>query len=154
MLISDLLAPADVLFDLRARDKDRVLQAMARRAADALGIDGDTVIDALRRREALGSTGIGGGIALPHARLSAVTAPYGVLARLRTPIAFESVDDRPVDLVFLLLLPVDPLAEPVNALACAARRLRDRDVVANLRRAASAADLYPAIAGAAGVAVP
>jgi nitrogen PTS system EIIA component len=147
MTVSEILAPHDALVGLRAASKGALLEDLSRRAAGILGIAADLILASLLRREALGSTGVGGGIALPHARLEAVPRPYGILARLREPIDFEAVDDRPVDLVFLLLLPVDAHGEPLNALACAARRLRDAGTAAALRGARDAASLYAAAAG-------
>ncbi|MEG9527753.1 MAG: PTS sugar transporter subunit IIA [Hyphomicrobiales bacterium] len=147
MTVDEFLAPSDVLVGLRAATKNALLEDLARRAAAALGIGLDAIFPALARRENLGSTGIGDGIALPHARLEAVSRPYGILARLREPIDFEAVDDNPVDLVFLLLLPAPARHEPLNALACVARRLRDPETAAALRGARDAAALYAAVTG-------
>ncbi|URD37227.1 PTS sugar transporter subunit IIA [Methylobacterium tardum] len=147
MTVDELLAPSDVLVGLRAATKNALLEDLARRAAAALGIGPDAILPALARREHLGSTGIGDGIALPHARLEAVSRPYGILARLREPIDFEAVGDNPVDLVFLLLLPAPARHEPLNALACVARRLRDPETAAALRGARDAAALYAAVTG-------
>ena len=147
MTVDELLAPSDVLVGLRAATKNALLEDLARRAAAALGIGLDAIFPALARRENLGSTGIGDGIALPHARLEAVSRPYGILARLREPIDFEAVDDNPVDLVFLLLLPTPGRHEPLNALACVARRLRDAETAAAMRGARDAAALYAAVTG-------
>lgn len=147
MTVDELLAPSDVLVGLRAATKNALLEDLARRAAAALGMGLDAILPALARRENLGSTGIGDGIALPHARLEAVSRPYGILARLREPIDFEAVDDNPVDLVFLLLLPAPARHEPLNALACVARRLRDPETAAALRGARDTAALYAAVTG-------
>lgn len=147
MTVDELLAPSDALVGLRAATKNALLEDLARRAAAALGIGPDAIFPALARRETLGSTGIGDGIALPHARLEAVARPYGILARLREPIDFEAVDDNPVDLVFLLLLPAPARHEPLNALACVARRLRDAETAAAMRGARDAAALYAAVTG-------
>lgn len=147
MTVDEILVPADALTGLRAAGKVQLLDDLARRAAVTLGIDVSVIRPALMRREDLGSTGIGDGIALPHARLEAVPRPYGILARLRDPIDFESVDDRPVDLVFLLLLPAGAEGENLNALACVARRLRDPETAIQLRRARDAAGLYAAVSG-------
>ncbi|MGU3655365.1 MULTISPECIES: PTS sugar transporter subunit IIA [unclassified Methylobacterium] len=144
MTVDQILVPADALVGLRMASKGALLEELARRAAGALGLSAGAIHPALVRRETLGSTGIGDGIALPHARLDAVTRPYGILARLREPIDFEAVDDRPVDLVFLLLLPTAAEGEPLNALACVARRLRDPEAAAAMRAARDAAALYEA----------
>jgi PTS system nitrogen regulatory IIA component len=147
MTVDDLLAPSDVLVGLRAATKNALLEDLARRAAAALGMGLDAIFPALARRENLGSTGIGDGIALPHARLEAISRPYGILARLREPIDFDAVDDNRVDLVFLLLLPAPDRHEPLNALACVARRLRDPETAAALRGARDASALYAAVTG-------
>ena len=89
---------------------------------------------------------MGGGVAIPHARLSDLEKPFGALARLRSPIDFDAIDRQPVDIVFLLLLPTSPAGEQLNVLALVARKLRDADVVRNARRAPDAAALFAAMA--------
>ncbi|GJE70519.1 PTS sugar transporter subunit IIA [Methylorubrum podarium] len=147
MTLDDLLASDSVIHGLRASGKAALLEDLARRAARALDLDADDILAALVRREGLGSTGIGAGVALPHARLDAVRRPYGLLARLREPLDFEAVDERPVDLVFLLLLPTESGGEPLNALARVARRLRDPENAAALRAARNAAGLSALVSG-------
>lgn len=149
MSLDAILGPADVIVGLRAGTKPALLGALARHAAGSLGIGLDGVLPALLRREDLGSTGVGDGVALPHARLDAVARPYGLLARLRDPLAFEAIDDRPVDLVFLLLLPAGRPGDGLNLLAGVARRLRDPDLAAALRRARDPALLYALARGQA-----
>jgi len=146
MEIGDFLRPTDVMIDVRAGDKARLLGALARRAAAELGLDPDAVSAALLQREELGSTGTGGGIALPHARLARVKKPFALLARLAKAIEVDAIDGGPVDVVCLLLLPANSQGEQLNALACAARALRDPGVVRNVRRAADAAALYGVLA--------
>ena len=89
-------------------------------------------------------------MALPHARLSAVQQPVAVLARLKRPIAFDAIDGQPVDLIVLLLLPANAQGAPLNALACAARTLRDADVLSKVRRAADRDALYATLTAPAG----
>ena len=144
MNITDFLSPEHAIVDLRATDKARLLHEFARRAATALGLPAEDVSEALLKREALGSTGTGGGIAFPHARLPGVNKPFGMLVRLAKAIDFDAIDGRPVDIICLLLLPANPQGEQLNALACAARTLRDRETVRNLRGAADAAAFYRA----------
>jgi K+-transporting ATPase KdpF subunit len=98
-------------------------------------------------REELGSTGVGNGVALPHARLVGLKTPFSLFARLRRAIDFEAIDDQPVDLVFLLLLPESENGEQLNALACAARALRDPEVLKQIRGAADPDALFRAIVG-------
>ena len=100
---------------------------------------------ALLKREALGSTGTGGGVAIPHARVPGIGKPFGMLVRLDKAIDFDSIDGRKVDVVFLLLLPANVQGEQLNALAAVARTLRDPEMVQNVRRAADDAALYRAI---------
>lgn len=149
MTIDDILAPADVVHGLRASGKTALLDGLARRAARSLDLDAGTILDALVRREGLGSTGVGDGVSLPHARLETVRKPFGLLARLRDPLDFDAVDERPVDLVFLLLLPIGDGGENLNALACVARKLRDPDSAKALRGARDAASLYALVSARA-----
>lgn len=135
MVLADLLAPQDVLVDVRVWGKKRVLAELAVHAGRRLGLAPDAILDALVRREELGSTAMGEGMAIPHTRLPEVAAPFGVLARLRAPVPFDAVDDKPVDLVFLLALPNIGTGRQLNALACVARRLRDPAILTRLRQA-------------------
>ena len=96
-------------------------------------------------REKLGSTGIGEGIAIPHTRVAGVVHPFGMLARLSKAIDFEAVDDIPVDIVFLLLMPGESRKDHLNALACVARQLRSHEVLKKIRSATSADELYAAV---------
>ena len=146
MKLIDLLAPENVVVDLRAADKATALAELAQRAGDKVGAPADAIVNALLAREKLGSTGVGGGVAIPHARLAALARPFALFARLRAPIAFDAVDGRPVDLLFLLLLPDAAHGEQMNALACAARALRDPAIAEALRKAKSADAAFAAIA--------
>ncbi|GJD35048.1 PTS sugar transporter subunit IIA [Methylobacterium aerolatum] len=149
MTVDEILAPEDALVGLRAASKMALLEAVAGRAADRLGLAAEAILAPVARREGLGSTGVGDGVALPHARLEGLDRPFGLLARLRDPVDFDAVDDRPVDLVFLLLLPVDGEARNLNALACVARWLRDPGTAASLRAARDAAALHAVVGGRA-----
>jgi PTS system nitrogen regulatory IIA component len=145
MQIADFLSPDDTLCDVRAADKDRLLRELTGRAANALRLDAAALADAIAQRERLGSTGMGDGIAIPHARIADLSKPFGLLARLRRAIDFAAIDGQPVDIVFLLLLPSAAHGEQLTALASVARRLRDAQVTADLRDAADGAGLYRAI---------
>jgi nitrogen PTS system EIIA component len=142
MHIKDFLSPSDVITDLRASNKTSVLQELARRAAAVLNMSADTISAELLKREQLGSTGMGDGIAIPHARVAGVKSPFGMLARLKEPVDFAAVDGQPVDLVFLLLLPASPDSGQLNVLACVARRLRDPRTLDRLRSASDGTALY------------
>ena len=97
-------------------------------------------------RERLGSTGMGGGVAIPHARIPDLKEPFGVLVRLTNPIDFDAVDSQPVDIVFMLLTPPAPEGDQLNALACVARKLTNPGVVSHLRQAADDLAMYEAVA--------
>jgi nitrogen PTS system EIIA component len=122
-----------------------LLQELAHRAATSLNLAAEQISGEILKREALGSTGTGGGVAIPHARTQGLHRSFGILARLNKPIDFEAIDGRPVDLVFLLLLPANPAGEQLNALASVARKLRDPGCLRRLRSAGGTAGLYDAI---------
>src|ERR1022692_3397977 len=146
MEISDFLAPSDVFVGIHSSDKTRLLEDLCRRAASILKIDAYKITADILKREELGSTGMGGGVAIPHARIADVKKPFGLLARLKSAIEFDAIDRQPVDLVFLLLLPTAPAGQQLNTLALVARRLRDADTARNARHATDPSGLYAAIA--------
>jgi PTS system nitrogen regulatory IIA component len=145
MKISDLLSPNDVMIDVRASNKRQLLQELAAKAADSIGLRVDQVAPDLLKREELGSTGIGRGVAIPHARLPDVQRPYGLLARLKAPIEFDAIDGQAVDIVFVLLLPAAAENGQIGALAQVARTLRPEENLARLRAARNTSELYSAI---------
>jgi nitrogen PTS system EIIA component len=142
MKVSDFLSSADVITDVTFADKQKLLEDLARRAAMVVDVQPALILSELVKREQLGSTGMGGGAAIPHARFHQVSKPFGMLVRLKRPIAFDAVDDQPVDTVVLLLLPETPNGERLGALACIARKLRDPAIMAALRRARDGAEIY------------
>ena len=146
MKISDLLSPNDVMIDVRASNKRQLLQELAAKAADSIGLRVDQVAPDLLKREELGSTGIGHGVALPHARLPDVQRPYGLLARLKAPIEFDAIDGQAGDIVFVLLRPAAAENGQIGALAQVARTLRPAENLARLRAARNTSELYSAIA--------
>jgi nitrogen PTS system EIIA component len=145
MDIKDFLLPGDTLVNVRAPDKTHLLQDLAGRAAIALNLPSERISSELMKREELGSTGTGGGVAIPHARLAEVKKPFGMLVRLRQAIEFDAIDGAPVDLVFLLLLPAAEAGEQLNVLAGVARKLRSPASLSELRRAGDGGALYRAI---------
>jgi PTS system nitrogen regulatory IIA component len=147
MEIKDFLVAADTLIGLRAPDKTRLLQDLSARAAASVGLNAGEIGQAILAREALGSTGTGGGVAIPHARVAGLKKPFGTLACIKRPVAFDAIDSQPVDVVFLLLLPVDPDPEHLSALASVARALRDPDLVRRLRHARDGAEAYAGLVG-------
>ena len=146
MRVSDLLKPESVIADLRVADKGRALRDLARRAAPLAGVPEAVVRDALLAREELGSTGVGAGVAMPHARIAGLDGIHTLFARLSKPIDFEAVDGRPVDLVFLILAPEGAGAAHLAALACASRALRDPTTARRLRETTEADALYAILA--------
>jgi PTS system nitrogen regulatory IIA component len=147
MEVADFIAPAGVIIGLRARDKRQLLEELAQRAAMDLGLERSAVLGALLAREELGSTGVGRGIAVPHARIIGLSRLYGLIARLERAIDFAAIDDQPVDLTCLLLTPGAAAAEHLPALASVSRRLRDKSVADRMRAARSGEDLYAVLTG-------
>lgn len=135
MDIADLLAPGGIILRSGASSKRQALHVLAEAAARNLGVDEHTVLDALMEREALGSTGLGSGVAVPHARLDGLNRVCAVFVRLDTPVNFGAVDDRPVDLLFGLFAPPRDGAEHLRALAAVSRALRAPELREKLRQA-------------------
>ncbi|MBO6519044.1 MAG: PTS IIA-like nitrogen regulatory protein PtsN [Rhodospirillales bacterium] len=133
MELSDLLDSGSVVANLRATSKKQALQELARKAADVTGLDERKIFGVLMDRERLGTTGVGSGIAIPHGKLPELDRLYGIFARLEKPVDFQSIDDRPVDLIFVLLAPEEAGADHLKALARVSRLLRDHDVCDKLR---------------------
>lgn len=145
MHIKEFLSPADTNVEVRAPDKTRLLQELSRQAAASVDLPPEQISAEILKREALGSTGTGGGVAIPHARIQGLTKAFGIFARLNKPMDFAAIDGRPVDLVFLLLLPANPVGEQLKALAAVARELRDPACLRELRSAGGSAALYDAM---------
>jgi len=142
MSLNDLISPQAVIASLKANSKKQALIEISEKAAELSGIDSRELLDSLIQRERLGSTGIGGGIAIPHGKLAKCNRIFGVFARLDKPIDFEALDDAPVDLIFLLIAPENAGADHLNALSRAARVLRDQSLVATLRSTRDPSALY------------
>lgn len=142
MDLSDLIAPEAIIPALKASSKKQLLQIMAEKAAVITGLPERDIFETILEREKLGSTGVGNGIAIPHGKLADVQRIVGVFARLENPVDFESLDDQPVDLVFLLLAPESAGADHLKALSRIARLLRDPDMVAKLKNTHDAQALY------------
>ena len=147
MKISEFLSPTETLLNVRASDKEQLLQELARKAAAKLNLPEDDIVSELLKREGLGSTGMGNGVAIPHARFQNIEKPFGIIAKLKQPIDFDAIDGQPVDIVFVLLLPAAAEREQLGALACVARKLRAADDLVQLRRAKNASELYAALTG-------
>ena len=135
MDIGELLIRDGIVLKSGASSKRQALHVLASAAAQAMGLDGIRVFDALMEREALGSTGLGSGVAVPHARLAGLDRVRAVFVRLDTPVAYDSVDDRPVDLMFALFAPPRDGAEHLRALAAVSRAMRSPELREQLRQA-------------------
>jgi PTS system nitrogen regulatory IIA component len=146
MQISEFLRPENVIVGLAGANKRAVLEALCGRIAALSGGDAAVIFAALDNREKLGSTGMGRGIAIPHATVEGIGRPVGMLARLNRPVEFDAIDEAPVDIVFVLLVPEHDRAAGLKLLSAAARILRSDEVVARMRAAGDAAPLYAAVA--------
>lgn len=133
MDLGDLITPEGVIASLKAKSKKQVLQELAHKAAALTGQDSREIFETLLQRERLGSTGVGRGIAIPHGKLAGLKQIFSVFARLEEPIAFDAVDEEPVDLVFLLLAPEHAGADHLKALARISRLLRDPVAIEKLK---------------------
>lgn len=133
MEVSDLLTVESVIADFRVTSKKQALQELSRHAADITRQDERAIFDILLARERLGTTGVGDGLAIPHGRLPGLEQIYGFFAKLEKPINFDSIDDRPVDLIFLLLAPEGAGADHLKALARISRLLRGPSFCEKLR---------------------
>ena len=146
MPTTDLVAPNAIIPALKVNGKKQALQEIAAKAAELTGQSDRTILEILLQREKLGSTGVGGGVAIPHGKLPKLNKVFGVFARLERPVDFEALDGQPVDLVFLLLAPEAAGADHLKALARVARLLRDPEIVQKLRDSANADALYAVLA--------
>ena len=142
MKISEIMSVNSVMLSLKAGSKRQLLQELARKASELTGINERTVFDTILERENLGSTGFGGGTALPHGRLSELNKVCGIFARLSTAIDFDAVDNKPVDTVFLLLSPESSGADHLTALAQISRVLKYENTCTKLRAAKSNEEVY------------
>lgn len=133
--LGDLLLPNAIVPRARWKGRKQVLAEMSAVMARALNLDAREVHEAVLERERLGSTGVGEGVAIPHARIEALSRPAGGFAHLSEPADFEAIDERPADLVFMLLAPTDAGADHLRALARAARVFRQERIRAALRQA-------------------
>lgn len=149
MDLHDFLSPDAVVADLRATSKKQLLQQLAHRAAAITGLEERRVLDTILERERLGSTGFGGGVAIPHGKIEGLSRVFGLFARLGTAVDYDALDRQPVDLVFVLLAPQGAGADHLKALAAVSRTFRDRAITAKLRGSTSADALYAMLTGGA-----
>ena len=145
--LEDLLPPGAALAGVKTNSKKHVLQQLSQRLAQLQGLDERAVFETLQERERLGSTGLGGGVAIPHGRLAGLSHVTALFAHLDTPIDFDAMDDQPVDLVCVLLAPLDAGADHLKALARVSRLFRDTELLDKIRGARSDDALYALLAG-------
>jgi nitrogen PTS system EIIA component len=146
--LSDLVAPEAILPRLATASRRQALQAMTDALARAAGVGAREAFDAVLMRERLSGTGMGEGVAIPHAPVPGIVRPIGAFARLDPPQNFDAFDGRPADLVFMLLAPIDKGADHLKALARVSRFLRRAEVREKLRAARGVDDLFALIASA------
>lgn len=145
---SKLLTEASVLASLRAGSKEHVLEQIARALGAQHGLDSQPIFEGLKEREQFGSTSVGHGIAIPHAKLPNIDRIFGFFARLEKPVDFDALDEEPVDLLFALVAPENAGVDHLRTLANVARLLRDPVMAGKLRGATDAAALYTLLTGA------
>ena len=142
MELSKLLKPGAVRVVGHLTSKKRQFKELGEVASQAYGLNASVAVDGLQERESLGPTGVGHGIALPHARLEDLTSIVGIFLRLEKPLDFDSVDRQPVDLVFALFAPKDSGVDHLKALALVSRTMRDPSICAKLRANSDPAKLH------------
>ncbi|MBC3765242.1 PTS IIA-like nitrogen regulatory protein PtsN [Neptunicella marina] len=146
MEIKDILSPGCTQCAAEDSSKKRILETIANIAHRALPqFSSDDILESLLNREKVGSTGIGNGIALPHGRLNDLDKVVGVLITCQSPISFDAIDNKPVDIFFALLVPAEQAQGHLQTLATIAGKLNDKDVLKKLRQAETNHDLYEAI---------
>jgi PTS system nitrogen regulatory IIA component len=146
MPTTDLVAPNAIIPALKVSGKKQVLQELSAKAAELTGQSDRAILEILLQREKLGSTGVGGGVAIPHGKLAKLDAVFGLFARLERPVDFGALDGQPVDLVFLLLAPESAGADHLKALARVARLLRDPEIARKLRASRDPEAIYAVLA--------
>lgn len=142
MKLSEIMSGNSVFLSLKAGSKRQLLQEMAAKAAEITGINERTICDTILERESLGSTGFGDGTALPHGRFAELDKVYGFFAKLSTPVDFEAIDGKPVDLVFMLLSPEGNGADHLTALAQISRILKDEATCSKIRQISSPQEIH------------
>ncbi|MFT6451283.1 MAG: PTS system nitrogen regulatory IIA component [Halocynthiibacter sp.] len=142
MELTSILLPSAVKVVGKVTSKKRLFQDLGEIAAHTYGLNLNDAIDALQERENLGPTGVGHGVALPHARIRGIDHVVGAFLRLDDPMDFDSVDRQPVDLIFALFAPEDSGVEHLKALALVSRTMRDGAICAKLRANGEAATLH------------
>lgn len=142
MQLSDIIEIKSIQPNLKVSNKRQLLQELAHQAAKRTKLDARHIFESLLHRERLLSTGLGQGTAIPHGKFGEIDRVYGFFARLAAPIDFDSIDEQPVDLVFLLLSPEAAGGDHLTALARVSRLFRDAAAAQKLRETENAEGLY------------
>jgi PTS system nitrogen regulatory IIA component len=148
MILSQFLDFEAIRVGIAVNNKRQLLNQLAQIAGQRLSLDPTLISDAIAERERLGSTGFGGGVAIPHGKLEGLDRVYALVARLAAPVDYKAIDGGKVDLVFLLLSPPDAGAEHLKALAAVSRLVRNAGIVEKLRGARSRDALAAVVLGA------
>ena len=146
MDITQILDPQAIKLVGKMTSKKRLFQDLGEIAGSAYDLDVNVTVDALQERESLGPTGVGHGVALPHARIEGLDRVVGAFIRLETPLEFDAVDRQPVDRTFALFAPAESGVEHLKALALVSRTMRDADTCAKLRANTDASTLHAILA--------
>ncbi len=142
MELSNILSKESVIANVKASSKRQLLQFLANRAGEHIGVESSIIFQKLMEREQLGSTGLGNGIAIPHGKIENISSVYALFARVEKGVDFEAIDDRPVDLIIMLLAPIGAGADHLKSLARVARLLREKSVIEQLRQTNDRDKLY------------
>lgn len=148
MKLTELISPDRIVLGVRAADKAHALREVAKRASAHLPVEASVIFAAIDARERLGSTGFGRGFALPHVRIDGLQSSFGLLMRLGKPVEYEAIDKKPVDILFLLLIPNDKGTPHVAELAAVSRTMREEGTLRMIRSAGSSAILYDLLVAA------
>jgi PTS system nitrogen regulatory IIA component len=142
MIIAEFLRAEGVLANLRVGSKKQALAELSTRAAGVTGLAANAILATLCERERLGSTGVGGGIAIPHGKFAGIALPVGLFARLDRAVDLVAIDNQAVDLIFLLLMPEGAVADHLKVLARVSRLMRDKALCDKLRGTDRSEALY------------
>jgi nitrogen PTS system EIIA component len=149
MKLQDFLPFENIIVGFKADSKAQALRQLAQVAAEKTGLDGNAIAEGLLGRERLGSTGIGDGVAIPHARLPIIEENLCLCVKLAKPMDFEALDEKPVGIIVLLLSPADEGRDALNILSCVARKFREDRVLPLMSQARSAEEIYAILTGMA-----
>ena len=139
---NELISSEAILTDLDSDSKKKVIQAIASEASKICNLSESEIFDTLLERERLGSTAVGHGVAIPHGKVNKLDQIVGLFAKLKSPIDFDSLEEQPVDLIFVLLAPESAGADHLKALSRIARVLRNDEIATKLRESSSKNEIF------------